>query len=331
MKEVTYGNRIPSIKNGTLAVDIGGTNTNFGIFHKKKLLLSLHFKSSEITNFNHIVKRVLKHIKEKYSITCIKAGVAAAGRLHKNNIELTNQKWNVKKKDLPFTKVRLMNDFQAMAYGIDVLSKNKILLVKPGTADKGPRVILGAGTGLGKSILLHNGKGYEPLPSEGGHGNFAPMNEDEFKLVKFLQKRLKREVIEWEDVLSGRGLTNIYLYLNSKKFKKTKHTQKIIASGFHSLAICAGRNTDPQSKEVFKYFTRLYARCARNFTLDVLASGGVYIGGGIAANHYAIFRKLGFAKEFLTAHKMKDFLNKVPVYVIKDYNISLYGAAASVE
>ena len=182
MKEVTYGNRIPSIKNGTLAVDIGGTNTNFGIFHKKKLLLSLHFKSSEITNFNHIVKRVLKHIKEKYSITCIKAGVAAAGRLHKNNIELTNQKWNVKKKDLPFTKVRLMNDFQAMAYGIDVLSKNKILLVKPGTADKGPRVILGAGTGLGKSILLHNGKGYEPLPSEGGHGNFAPTPNKSNKL-----------------------------------------------------------------------------------------------------------------------------------------------------
>ena len=332
-KEVKHTKHIPKKCHVVLAVDVGGTHSNFGVFTKDlQFLVSFHYASEEIKNFSSQVKKVIEFVRDKYGWKVTNCCIAAAGVVQRSGTYLkpTNLHWSIDTKSIQkVTKlhsVRLINDFEAIAYGITQLPKRSIVQVKSGQPEKNAtKAIIGAGTGLGKAILRHDGKDYIPIASEGGHGDFAPFTEEEFSLAQWISKQEKRPA-EWEDVLSGPGTAKLYKYFEkNKKILLTAKGKEIRKSGYdpNTITVCA----DKLCTMTFDYFVRFYARCAKNFALDTLALGGLYIAGGIAAKHLQIFKSKTFKEEFINNGKMKKLLQKIPVYVIADYNVSLYGAA----
>jgi len=175
-------------------------------------------------------------------------------------------------------------------------------------------------------------KAYVPLASEGGHGDFPVHDEEEQKLVNFIIKNKsdkgKKAAVSYEDVLSGRGIENIYAYLrSSKKFKQAKYDKEIAKAKDKAALISKYRKTDATCKAVFDLFTKFYARCARNYALDVLALGGVYLAGGMAAKNSDMFKKKAFRNEFEQNGRHRALLRQIPIFVLVNGNVSLYGAS----
>ena len=224
--------------------------------------------------------------------------------------------------------VYVVNDFEVIGYGIDLIDPSDLVKVHNGPERKwAQKAIIGAGTGLGKCIMFWNNavKRYVPVASEGGHADFAAQRLVELDLIQFIQ-RLEGFTcnVSWEDVLSGYGIQRIYQFFHART-TNGHHAQNEQLP--HPDEIFNTRNHDKHSWDTFELYTKLYARCVKNFVLDSLALGGIYIAGGIAAHNLPLFELPAFTKEFINCGKQRHLLEKVPVYVITDYNVSLYGAA----
>lgn len=323
-----------------LGGDIGGTNTNLGVFGIKnqhpELILSFHFRSRELKGLHYAVNETLDYLKKNYNIKIAKSCFAVAGILSpdKEFAKITNAKWNANKKILlkkmKLKKILFINDFEAIGYGINMLDKNDIAVIKKAKGmPKAPIVAIGAGTGLGKTTLVYNEhyKSYMPMPSEAGHSDFPAQNQDEMDLINFIKKSKNiRQSISYEQVLSGQGLENIYFYLRKiQRFKETKCTKEVDKSKDKPKLISKYRKADKTCRAVFEIFKIIYARFAKNFAIDSLALGGVYIAGGIAPRNSDIFDS-NFIKEFENNYKHADFLRKIPVYLILNYNAGMLGA-----
>lgn len=336
-KEVKYVDEMPKNCMCVMGADIGGTNSNFGIFQSTNgnlvLILSLHFKSQDVTSFTDLIKDILDYLKQKYGITIKHAGFAAAGVVSEdhNYAKPTNLDVAIDAKEiLQKTGLKcafIINDFEIIGHGFNRIAKKDLVLVNEGKPPKrANKAIVGAGTGLGKCILTWNEERgrYMPLASEGGHADFAAQDQLEIDLIKFIQTTENFTCdVSWEDVLSGNGIRRIYRFFdyikNGKKLGKD--------NGPHPDEIFNSRHDNEQSMKTFRLYTKLYARCAKNFALDALALSGVYIAGGIAAKNLPLFELPEFMDEFINCGKQQELLKEVPIYVITDYNISLYGAA----
>jgi len=338
--EKKYIDPIPTDVDCVLGADIGGTNSNFGIFEKTndklKLILSLHFKSQEITDFTKFVADTLSYLEKKYGLFITHSCFAAAGVVseHRDRCKPTNLDFTIDANELiqktSLECATLANDFEIIGHGLMLLKKNGVVQVKKGSARKNAvRVILGAGTGLGKCILQwHESlKRFMPMPSEGGHADFAAQTQEELGLIDFIESTEQRTCnISWEDVLSGNGIIRIYNFFRARNSNQPAN-EELKKNGLHPDKIFASRNLDDHARQTFRLYTTLYARCAKNFALDALGLGGVYIAGGIASKNLELFERPEFLQEFVNCGKQKDLLKKVPIFVITDYNVSLYGAA----
>ncbi len=357
---------VPNISPGRyiLAGDIGGTNSTFAFLREKKdqrkkrerknrqksqrnkkalqLLCSLHFSSRDITNFPAVVQQVLGYAKQQWGIRAAYSCFAGAGPVSENrdHCTLTHLPWNIDGKALKRAaklNAVIINDFEAVAYGIEELRKGDFLLLKKGInkkrkALKLPKAILGAGTGLGKSLLVWNEKLHRhmPLPSEGGHADLAVLHDEELGFIHFMKKREKGNVA-WEDAVSGKGITALYLYLEETRYyEASPQSMKIkldIEKSCYSPEVIAGyASRDAQCREAILLFLRFYARSAKNVALETLPFGGLYIAGGIAAKNQQLFKRKEFIEEFLASKRQRQLLKKIPLYLVKNYNISLYGA-----
>jgi glucokinase len=334
--ERIYIKPVPRSFTGILAADIGGTNSNFGIFRSTNgelvLVLSLHFKSQQIKNFTDVVEEVLAYLQTTYGISIEKAGFAAAGVVSERRdwVKPTNLSIIIDAKDIlkktGLSCVFVVNDFEIIGYGLNRIKQQELVKINNGKPrTHANKAILGAGTGLGKCILIwHKELGrYIPSASEGGHADFAPQTQDELDLVLFIKKTEKRRCnISWEDVLSGYGIQHIY------RFFCYQNNMPCHSNGPHPDEIFKNRDEDENCHKTFKWYTLFYARCAKDFTLDALALSGVYIAGGIAAKNLPLFLDSSFMKEFINCGKQQELLQQVPIYVITNYNISMHGAAA---
>ncbi|MFW5704400.1 MAG: glucokinase [Nanoarchaeota archaeon] len=296
--------------------DLGGTHLNFEIYDRQKILFEKSYETKDFCDSIKLLNKVIADSKHKVK-KCI---LAIAGPVEKDKIAMTNAYlvFDKKKilKETVLEEIVFMNDFTALGYAINVLGKNDLLEIHKGKKqNKKTKALIGAGTGLGKAILNFDNGVYVPISSEGGHGDFPAETDREFKLVKFLQKKLSTKEIVWEDLISGRGLENIYEYLarNQKGVVKTLSSEEISRSKKDSLC-----------KESFEMFFKFYARAAKDFALEVLAEGGLYLGGGIIAKNLD-FNYEDFLKEFLTHPTYVNLLEKIPIFIIKDYNASMRG------
>lgn len=344
-KEKKHINKTPLTGTFLLVADIGGTNSTFALVQIKKekpvLLVTFQGKSSSIKNSAHVVKQMVAHIKKEYGVKLLHACFAVAGVVSEKkdyglltNVPLYFDAHEIKK-ETGLQSVFIINDFEANGYAIDIVPKNSITVIKfrKNIPKRKNKALLGAGTGLGKSILIWNKnlKQHIPSASEGGHADFSVQNQQELKLVDFIKKIRnipKKIPIEWEDVLSGSGLQNIYRYLDSiKHYKQTIYQKEIKRNTYEPYLISCYRMKDTQCHDTFELFTKFYARAAKNFALDSLALAGIYFTGGIAAGNPDIFKTNTFWNEFTNTRKQKKLLALIPIYVLTDTKIGLYGTA----
>ncbi|MEA2037354.1 MAG: glucokinase [Nanoarchaeota archaeon] len=320
-----------------LAGDVGGTNTTLGLFNigknKPRLLFLKKFKSNELKSITEAINEMLAYSKRnkiKINTGCL--GVAGPVSTNRDLCKLTYVKWKVDTKEIirkTGLKTFLVNDFEAIGYGVNLLKKNDIIKIGKNreALPEATKAVIGAGTGLGKSILVYQDNSYIPIPSEGGFSDFPAHDKLEMDILNFIKKdKGIKESVSNEQVISGKGIESIYLFLR-KRFKSTKYTKEINRSKDKVPLISKYRNKDKLCKETFKLYTKFYARCVKNFVLDSLAIGGIYIAGGIASKNEDIFKTKEFINEFEKVNKQPQLLKKVPIFVIKNYNVSLYGAA----
>lgn len=338
-----YVDQIPENAVYFLAGDIGGTNSNFGIMdytdpEAPRLLVSLHAKSQHITDYPKLVADLCAYVYKYYQIALKKACFGVAGIINERTMSVspTNLSITLNAQDIKAASgletVRFINDFEAVAVGIDYIAPDDVALINEGKQLMyGNKACLGAGTGLGQAAMLwhHTYKRYLPVASEGGHSDFASHTEFDLALTYFIkEQRGEACPVSWEEVLAGRGIKWLYQYLETqKRYPRTEITQIIEESGFAPDKISQYAQDDERSYDTFLWYVNYYARCAKNVALEMLALNGIYIGGGIAAKNLPLFQHQLFMESFTQCGVHSHLLADIPVYVITDYNVSLYGAA----
>lgn len=340
LKEVVYG---PLPKNGMLRLvgDIGGTNGNFGVFDRSdsvpRLIMSFHVKTATITDPTALIAELVEYLRTTYSMRIIEASLGAAGIVRRDRLmaTLTNAPMTLDSHAIAaaarLERVLLLNDFEAAGLGLDLLPATSFVVINKGSDHRhANRACIGAGTGLGKVTLLwHNHcHSYVPIASEGGHADCSAQNDQDMALFDFIKAQKKMNCpISWEEVLSGRGVTWIYKFLGTVgSYESTAITAEIAEHHFQPDRISAYAQKDARCADTFAYYTTLYARCAKNFTLDVLARGGVSLAGGIAAKNVSLFKDPRFMQEFTRCGRYSELLADIRVQVVLDYNVSLFGA-----
>ncbi len=337
-----YSNNIPENAELIIGADVGGTNTNICVAYEKngkpELIFSFHYRTQTISTIVYPLKEVIRYAEMKYKKKPVKACIAGAGPVNKErgHCKLTNAEWDLDvkeiKKHTPLKEVMLINDFEAIGYGVNLLTKKEIKTLKKGKEKEGAKTVIGPGTGLGKAILVKSKSKniYKPIASEGGHVSFPAQDIDDLELLESTRQEL-RDTPDYEDFLSGQGVIRIYEYLiNKKKYPDTKYRQEISVSTKKELLIAKYYNKDSACSDTFKWLTKLLARCAKNYALETVSTGGVYLAGGIAINNKENISKGVFEKEFIDNRKMKSMLKEIPVYIVLNYDISLKGACLAI-
>jgi glucokinase len=225
--------------------------------------------------------------------------------------------------------VGLINDLEANAWGIATLSSDDIAVLNPGESDgAGNLALISAGTGLGQAGLHWDGTRYRPFASEGGHVDFAPRNRLEMDLLEFLLRQFPR--VSYERVVSGPGLQNIYRFLRETgrgdeppwlaARLREQDPNAVVAQAALSgeSALCV---------QALDLFVALYGAAAGNLALTLLATGGVYLGGGIAPKILPKLKDPIFLNAFFTKGRLRPLLETVPVRVILNDQTALFGAA----
>jgi len=340
LREVMYVEEITRQYPFFLAGDIGGTNANFGIFscapERPVLILSLHYKSQKISDFTSFVVELVDYITNYYGISCTSACIGAAGIVypHRVSVQPTNLPFFINVHDIMQASkldILLINDFEAVALGRELLPASALLsLNKKGVSRAHANIgFIGAGTGLGKSMLLWHREEHRYLPyaSEGGHADAVFITDKEVALRAFIRDEFVGCPVSWEMILSGAGIQRIYHFLGTRKpYSQTDYSLEIAAHDFNPDRISFYAERDQRCRDTFTMYRDFYARVCKNFVLEALALNGIYIAGGIAAKNKQLFFDPAFMQEFTRCGKLHKQLELIPVTLITDYNVSLYGA-----
>ena len=224
--------------------------------------------------------------------------------------------------------VRLCNDFEAVGYGISCLDAADIITLQQGKpSNLTPRVVIGAGTGLGQSILVPESDGWRVLPTEGGHVDFAPLDHSQQLLLEHLQQRHGH--VSYDRLVCGSGLVTIYNFLRDyQQLTENPELRVAMVQGDAAAAISefAQRVDDPLANKALDTFVSIYGAQAGNLALSALARGGVYLAGGIAAKNLAKFRQGNFMQAFTDKGRMQGLMTEIPVHIVLDQDIGLKGA-----
>ena len=315
-----------------LAGDIGGTKVNLAFFAgdlriKPENLES--FPSRDYSSLEEIAKKFLTERKLKAEYGCF----GIAGPVKQGRVAVTNLPWIITDKEvkhaLGMKHVWLINDLEANAHGIHGLSAKDFVTLNQGEDDAiGNAAIISAGTGLGEAGIFWDGNRHLPIASEGGHADFAPRTDLDMELLVYLRKRFVQ--VDWEAVLSGPGLFHIYEFLRDTK----RGTEPAwLATELRSeeppkvVTRAALENKSDLCVQAIDLFVDYYGAEAANLALKVLATGGVYIGGGIAPKIISKLNDGRFMKAFMGAGRMKSLLSAMPVRVIMNDKTALIGAA----
>ena len=260
------------------------------------------------------------------------------GPVRDGRLKVTNLPWEldvrVLSSDLKIEHIFLINDLEANGYGIPELAPDQILTLWHGDrAGVGNAALVAAGTGLGEAILVWNGKSHIPMASEGGHADFAPRNEMEIDLLRYLMRELGGRV-SWERVVSGIGLKNIYTFLRDDKGvdEPAWLRDRIAAEDPNAVIGELGESGESElCARTLDMFVSAYGAEAGNMGLKVLSAGGVYLGGGIAPKILKKMQDGTFMQAFTDKGRLSGVLERSPVRIILDSRAALLGAAAFAE
>lgn len=316
-----------------LAGDIGGTKTNLGLFQKGKnrpiLKAITTYASRESSNLEDIIERFLN----KHRTSIAKACFGIAGPVINGHCKTTNLPWDISedriKKRFKWKHALLINDLTATAIAIPILKGREVVSLNPARIRKSQNIgLIAPGTGLGEALLVFKDGGYIPVSSEGGHTDFAPNNETELELWKYLHARFGH--VSMERVISGSGLTHIYSWLKNsgRHMESSRLAEKIKKEDpAKVIAETAIYDKEPLCVEALNMFVSMLGAAAGNLALTGMTTGGVYLGGGISPKILPVLKKGLFIKAFQNKGRFKDMLKKISVKVILDDKAALKGAA----
>jgi glucokinase len=323
-----------------LAGDVGGTHTRLGLFKMKQdqdwlqLVFEKSLPSREAESLEELLSAFLKEktavlLREEIRATCLGVpGPVAAGILR-----ITNLPWSIDpkaiRKVLCLEAVEIINDMVAHAWGVDDLKRGETETLNVGRNEKGNRVLVSAGTGLGQSVLFWDGTRHVPSPSEGGHVEFGPRTRTEEELLGWLARRFDH--VSYERIVSGPGLHHIYQFLkeSGKAGREPRWLAKALGESDPAEIISEAARLKRSSlcEAALEMFVSIYGAAAGNVALQVMATGGVYLGGGIPPRILWKLREGTFLTSFLRKGRLSDALSRIPVKVILNERTALLGAA----
>jgi glucokinase len=317
-----------------LAADMGGTKSNLWLFERtngrREIRAEATLRSAEYPDARSVVAAFLKGIRVHA------AAVAIAGPVLDGRVETPNLPWVVEQAAiahaLGIDRVELLNDLMATAYGVADVDPEGMTTLNEGRRGSGALAIIAAGTGLGEAAITTEGERQVALPSEGGHSDFGPGNETEIALLQYLARRHGH--VSWERVVSGRGLHAIYEFLvETGRGEPSDTLSARIAAGVPAAAIsdAALAESDATAARALDIFVRLYGAEAGNLALKFLATGGVYVAGGIAPKIVARLRSGPFMEGFLAKGRHAGLVAGIPVKVVLEPKAALFGAARRAE
>jgi glucokinase len=318
-----------SMENLLLAADIGGTKTLLGLFEPAEVrprpVVVRAFGTLDYADLNDMISEFIKFSGEARALATACFGVA--GPVIDQAASLTNVPWRIEagRVGRAFSiPVRLLNDLQAMAYGVPVLADSEVLVLQEGSAvPTGNMALIAAGTGLGEALLHHIEGRRVPSPSEGGHADFAARTEREIALVRDLTARYGRADVE--HVISGRGLINIHRVCHGTPCVAGVVLTDPAAPAEITGAALAGRCAG--CIETLDLFVEAYGAEAGNLALRSVATGGVFVGGGIAPKILPALTNGAFMRAFSSKPPLDAMLRSTPVKVILNEQAGLLGAA----
>lgn len=337
-----------TFKTLVLAGDIGGTNTNLALVGesdgKYTIILEVIFPSKEITNLIDPIKRTLEIGLEKRKdlipdLCCI----SAAGAVIDNACNLTNCEWSINGAEIENAigiKTKVINDFLAISYGLltlDVNDEQQITQLRHPDGTFPPKqtatiAVIGPGTGLGVSFIVPCKGEYYPSCSEGGHVAFAPIDEESDAFRKYMAEKIGT-VPGLELFVSGQGVKNIFhFYKDAKKIPVVGIIAEIDRTPDSDKPgkISRGAETDETCRSMMQLYVRMFASAASNLACTTLPFGGLYLAGGTVPKDLKWMQNEDLFMRYFEKNYNRNIvplLKKIPVYVIRDYSISLYGAA----
>jgi len=308
-----------------LAGDVGGTKTALGIFSQESgpraPLAHASYASGDGESLAALVRRFLATTDLRIDRACF----AVAGPVLDGRTKITNLPWVLDERglaeELGLESVRLINDLEAIARAIPTLTPGDLHILNQGTpAEGGAIAVIAPGTGLGEAFLTWDSFRYVPHPSEGGHGDFAPTTPLEIDLLQDLRRQFDH--VSVERVCSGPGIIRIYDYLGrAGHFTSSRETAALIVNAADPAAMItqAGlrRPTpDPLSAATLEMFVSILAAEAGNLALRVLATGGVYLAGGIPPRLLPVLGEGRFLQSFVKKGRLAGLLTNLPVHVV---------------
>ena len=322
-----------------LSADIGGTSTRLQLtaYQNGKMTTLMHeqYASMNHPSLTDLIKQFIDN-SDHQSADIHSACFAVAGPIIDGRVKFTNLPWFVEEHSLQealgIRVVKLINDFQAIGYGIETLLNTDIETLQVGVNQlHAPRAIIGAGTGLGVALMYWNGTYYDVYPTEGGHVDFAPADEEQLALFDYLKSKLHRVSIE--RVASGIGIVNCYKFAcdnplyNETESAKMRYAMHQETDKAATIAKFAFEKQDPVALRAMDLFLRAYGAAAGNLALTTLPYGGLFVVGGIAPKILPHLKAGSFMRCYADKGRMSQMLGDIPVHVVLNTHVGLQGAA----
>jgi len=318
-----------------LAGDIGATRTRLAAFqtegNKLELVVQKTYKSQQHGGLQEIISAFVK----TEGIPVHSACFGVAGPVRGGKSKISNLPWTIDSQELAaqlrLVSVGLINDLEAYAYGIDALESKDFVTLSEGLGEdaEGNRVVIAARTGLGVAGLYWDGFRHHPFPCEGGHADFAPKNDLEAELAQYLRK--KHDHVSCERILSGPGLKNIYDFLrDAGKAEEPAWLQKQMSEAPDQPALVSQLALEHKAAicdQALNIFVGVYGSETGNCALNFMATGGVFIGGNIAAKIVPRMQDPVFMNSFLNKGRMRTLLADMPVKIVLNDDAGIIGAA----
>lgn len=315
-----------------LAGDIGGTNARLALFDVNngsfKLVTSTVFPSRQYSGLDEIVTEFVKHSGARPSQACF----GVAGPVTNGRVEASNLPWVIESKrladELEIRQALLINDLEATGWGVGALPPEHLVSLNHVAVTPGNQAVIAAGTGLGEAGLYWDGKRQHVFASEGGHCDFAPLDDLQVELFEYLRRRFGH--VSYERVLSGPGLVNVFEFLRDTG--KGKPPDWLVAEMVESDAAKAISQAGMSGKcsmceQALDIFVAVFGAEAGNLALKMKSVGGVFLAGGIAPKILPKLATSTFLQAFLEKGRLRRLMELMPIKVITDDKLALLGAA----
>src|ERR1700675_2861969 len=317
-----------------LAGEIGATRTRLAAFETEGNRLQRVVEKNYVSQQHDGLSGILADFIKTEGIPVHSACLGVAGPVRAGRSKISNLPWIIDARDvaqqLRLPSVGLLNDLEAFAYGIDGLESKDFISLSEGSEDaEGNRAVISAKTGLGMAGLYWDGFRHHPFACEGGHADFAPRNELQMELLAYLQKKYGR--ISCERLLSGPGIRNIYEFLrDAHKAEEPPWLKDQIAADKDAPALISQLAQEGKAAicdQTLSIFVSIYGAETGNCALNFLSTGGIFIGGSVAAKNVSKMKDPIFMESFLDKGRMVDLLKEIPVTIVLNDDSGIIGAA----